>query len=411
MKELKTFSALVGSGLLAQCLMFISSLIFSRLYPPTSFGELGYYSGFSSLVAVVAGLRFDYIAFSQPMEQRATSFATALVCATGLHALILAALLSANTADFAPSKTSYWLLVFSVATSTFYLATQFLIATAEYQLFARARMTQAVLQLLLGLAFYYVDIKIGLLICYSISQLLVGILLFQRYGKAVLQQKFAQISRRWNSSSSAAAHNTLLILLLYATPFAPILLGTAIYSAEEIGAYFLFSSAFAAPFAVFRRSAINVLNAEVASPHKALVIARSAKKFVPGAVAIALAITLASLLLFGSAGHEVTLIIFGKAWVNYSTLMLPVFLFHFADAILQPFSTLLPLWGHQSLAMKFEVSRFLLVFAGLPTTVLLTQATFYHSLIFFYAIMIFIYGMIFAAICILVMNARIEASS
>ena len=391
--------------------MLISSLIFSRLYPPISFGELGYYSGFSSLVAVVAGLRFDYIAFSQPLEQRATSFATALVCATALHVLILVALLSAHMADLAPSKTSYWLLVFSVATSTFYLATQFLIATAEYKQFARARMAQAILQLLLGLVFYYIDIRIGLLVCYSISQLLVGTLLFHRYGRPVLQKRYAQIARNWRASSSNAAHNTFLILLLYATPFAPVLLGIAIYSAEEVGAYFLFSSAFAAPFAVFRRSAINLLNGEVASPHKALGIARAVKKFVPGGTGITVAIALLSFLIFGRTGQEATLLIFGKAWESYFPLLLPVFLFHFADALLQPFSTLLPLWGQQSLAMKFEVLRFLLVYAGLPAVVWLTQTSFYYSLISFYAIMIAIYGMIFVTICRLTLNARTKPSS
>lgn len=390
-RELRIFTLLVGSGLAAQGMMFVSSLIFSRIYPPTSFGELGYYTGFASLVAVVAGVRFDYLAFSSPREDRASYFGIAFLGAIGLHLFIFLVLSALQQTELAGTKTSYWLWFFSTAASLFYLGTQYLIADSAYAKFAQARMLQAILQLALGLILYLWCPDTGLLLSFSASQLLVGLYIVTRHGQDIRKTSRRQISERWNATARQAGHNSILTLLQYSTPFAPVLLGFVKFSVEELGAYFLFSSAIAAPFSIFRRSAINFLNGEAASPEKAHKIALALNRHRNAIGAVLLLGSIASVLLLSATAPAATHLIFGASWVVYSNFLPIVFLFHLLDALLQPFTTLLPLWGHRAIAMKLEVLRFILVFGLLPLIVAARSLNYFQALATYFFMMTAIY--------------------
>lgn len=399
MRELKTFSMLIGSGFLSQALMFLGTLMLSRLYGPASFGELAYYTGFASLVAVVSGLRFDYVVFSRSDFDKLVFFAIALVCAGCIHLLIFMVLIGADVDGFDSYKTSYWLLFFSLSASLFYLGTQLLIAISEYAGFARLRLLQAVLQIVVGLLLYRLHPKFGLFLAYALSQMVVGVFVFFRYGRSVLEVNKAQATRCWKSCSRDATVNSLLVLMQYSTPFAPVLLGSLYFSGEEVGAYFLFSSAFAAPLSIYRRSAVHFLNGEVGSPLRAQMLAAEIKKRAPLVIGVLLVITVLGSLIFSLAAREVATLLFGASWAAHSYLLLPLFLFYFFDALFQPFTTLLPLWGHQAVAMKYEVLRFAFVFFVLPFIIVVLSLNFYDAIISYFLVMSLVYIANFCTVC------------
>ena len=399
MRELKTFSTLIGSGFLSQALMFLGTLMLSRLYGPTSFGELGYYAGFASIVAVVSGLRFDYIVFSRSDFEKLTFFAIALVCAGCMHLLIFLVLIGADATGFDSYKTSYWLLFFAFSTSLFYLGTQLLISISEYTGFARIRLLQAILQIAIGLLLFRLHPKFGLFLAYSLSQMVVGFFVFFCYGRSVLATNKAQLANCWRSCSRGASFNSLLVLMQYSTPFAPVLLGSLYFSGEEVGAYFLFSSAFAAPLSIYRRSAVHFLNGEVGSPMRAQMFAAVIKKRMPVVVAVLLVLTVLGSLVFLLAAREVATLIFGVSWATHSYLLLPIFLFYFFDAVFQPFTTLLPLWGRQAIAMKYEALRFVSVFFFLPIITVGFSFNFYCAIISYFLVMSIVYIANFCTVC------------
>jgi hypothetical protein len=388
-EALRTFRLIVGSGMLAQALMFLGTLVLSRCYGPAAFGQLGYFLGIASVVAVVCGLRFDYLVFAPGRFGRHVFFVIAGSCALLLH-LAMGVLLVVLQQNGGGEKSAYWLLLFSFATSIFYLGTQLQVALAQYDQFARTRLIQACALIVLGLGLSVFGSRNGLFIAYAAPQLLVGLLIFSGQVSSLRQVSAAQVRACWQAYRRPAGANAFLVLMQYSTPFVPVLLGSLYFAPDQIGAYFLFSSAFAAPFAVFRRSLIHFLNAEMSTPAKVLPLARAAGRRGWLLAAAALA-ALAGCVLAGMLAEPLTRIVFGKNWVPYASLVLPVLVFFALDGMLQPFTTLLPLWGAQTRLMRFEAARFVGVFVLVPAVCVAWSCSFYSAMMMYFGVMLAAY--------------------
>jgi O-antigen/teichoic acid export membrane protein len=392
MRELRVLTLLIGSGVAAQGLMLLGNLLLARLYAPAAFGDLGVLASVASLVAVVAGLRYDYVAFAQPDENKAPLVALALWLALGLHALFLVGAVLAVLSGVGTLNAALWLWIFSLTTSLCYLATQGLVALGDYKYFARMRLLQALAQIGFGLLFVSLEGATGLLMAFAGSQATVALFIFIQRPAMLKVPEPVRTRRLFAAHHRLALPNSLLVLIQYSTPFAPVLLARLHFSAAEAGAYFLFAAAVSAPLAIFRRSLINLLNGEVASPARAqhlLAGLSKAHQRVPAALSLlALAFICLALGLFAG---PICALVFGNAWVPYANLLLPLVLFHVLDAALQPFTTLLPLWGRQAWAMGLEVLRFVLVFLAVPAGVIAFHWDFHTAVLCYFGFMSLVY--------------------
>ena len=345
--------------------MIIASVIFARLYSPTAFGTLAYVSGFASIIAIVSGLRFDYIVFSKKESEKPLYNSISFLIMFSLHVLIAVILIGIDVLSELISDRTYWLVFFSFSSSVFYLSTQLLISVGNYSFFSKVRVLQAIVQLGTGFVFFYLNPTVGLILAYSVSQLAIGFLVYYFNFKSLFYLKINDIKACFLLNFKNALYNSVIILIQYSSPFAPILIGEYLYRTNDVGAFFLLSSAICAPLAIFRRSLVNLFNGELTSPKKARVlIGRMTNKFlVLVAIIVAMLCGIVLIILFSK---EIVLLAFGKQWLLYSNLMLPLFVFFFLDMIFQPFTTLLPLWGKQNYSMFLESIRFGLVFFVLP---------------------------------------------
>ena len=371
----------------------MGTLVLSRLYHPDSFGTLGYYSGFASIIAIISGLRFDYIVFSRESNEKKHFFSVAFILALLLNIIIFILLLLSKLAEIESNKASFWLLLFCISSSLFHLSTQLLIAYGEYNKFARVRLLQAFLQIIIGAVFYQIFPKTGLLLAFSISQLCAGILILIQSSKLLLHVCSASIIKCWKENVRTSVTNSVVILLQYSTPFAPVFIGTLHYNENQVGAFFLFSSGYSAALAIFRRSLVNFLNGEVTTPIKFhdFFVKPKVKIF----LILSLTLFMISLLIIilNLFDDTITALIFGRQWIGFSNYLVPIFLFFLLDSILQPFTTLLPLWGKQSTLFKYELIRFLAVFVGLPLLAVSINMSFYQVMIVYFNLMTLVYLM------------------
>ena len=390
-KVAKAFVVLLGGGMLVQGLMFLSTLILSRIYTPESFGELGFYAGVASITAVVAGLRFDYIAFANGSFQKSVFYSISLICAAVVIALMGVASLIAEFYFIHKSNFVVLVILFCFSAALFNLGTQYLLAVGRYKTFANLRLLQVVAQISIGLLLYKVSPHGGLLCAFAVSQLLVGLAILAMLYKTISVISLSEILRCWRSNVRPALINSLISLLQYSTPFAPVLIGGIYYSKPEIGAYFIFAQIFSAPLVIFRRSAINFLNGEVGSVSKASEILSGHKIIIVRAIGVCIFLLTFGAILFFLLDKWFVNLLFGSKWLPYSVLVLPLFLFFCLDAILQPFSTLLPLWGFQSSAFIFEFLRFILIFVALPCLIIFYSPSFIEFLVAYIMVMVFVY--------------------
>lgn len=384
MKQIRIFLIFLGSGIGAQILMIIASLFFARFYSPDAFGMLAYFSGFASLFAIISGFRFDYLVFSKDNKEKIfynwISLATMLL----LHLMFFTLIYFIRKSGFKSEKNSYWLVFYSFSTSIFYLSTQLLISFNKYSTFSKVRILQAFLQLSIGIALFYMGVRSGLFLAYSLSQLVIGLLTYSFYLKSLRQVGIQDVKKYFGLDFKNASFNTLLILIQYSTPFAPIVIGNYFFNKSDVGAYFLFSSSIGAPLAIFRRSVINFLNGEVVSISKGKEIKDrlfSKATFILLLISVVLTFVI---FIISTFSKSIVQIVFGIKWNNYSNYLLPLFIFYFFDALLQPFTTLLPLWGKSSFAIQYEVLRFTLVFLLLPIFAALFHMTYFQVVILYF---------------------------
>jgi len=385
--------------------MFLAALILARLYDPVAFGDLGLYTGIGALVAVISGLRYDHIAYSQPPQRRDSLFITAYMASIVVLLLLVSFLLFLKILVDSANYSASWSLVFCLCSSVFYLNTQYLISIRAYRDFAWFRVLQALLQLVIGLLFFKLFPSYGLLMAYAVSQFSIGILIFIRFRKRVTVRALQRSVAIGRHFFRRACENSLVVILQYSTAFAPVLVGYTLYIKADVGAYYLFAQLFSAPLAIFRRSLMSYLNAEASSPVYAVGLYKSHRKEIAKYAFILTLLFLLSCCVLIFFDRPLAILLFGASWHDYSSLLLPLFVFFFIDAVLQPFTTLLTLWSYQSSAIKYEAARFLGVFFVVPAVVVSFNLSFYYFFVLYSAIMILTYILIFSRI---VRLSRIE---
>jgi len=356
--------------------MVISSVLFARLYSPEDFGALAYVSGFASIIAIVSGLRFDYIAFSKKEEEKHLFNVLTLFLMFLVHLIFIFFVIISNIFSDLFSGKSYWLVFFSFSSSIFYLSTQLLVSIGNYKYFSRVRILQALLQLVFGFLFFYLNWSNGLIIAYSLSQLIIGLIVYKSYLQKFSNLKRYNLKECFLAEYKQASYNTIIVLIQYATPFAPILLGQYLFESKEVGAFYLISSAVASPMSILRRSLLNLFNGEVTSVQKARNLMTNFKN--KNIILIGLIFSFITCVLFlFFYSEDVVRLFFGTQWLRYSYYIVPLFVVFFLDMIFQPFTTLLPLWGKQKYSMFFECLRFLLVYLIVPIVAYLMSFSYF----------------------------------
>jgi O-antigen/teichoic acid export membrane protein len=401
MQTKSAFSILLGSSLLAQAILVGCSILFARLYSPDAFGTLAYVTGVTSIATTVVGLRFDHMAFSRPTDQKRQMYQAAFLFFVLLS--VTSIVLAFVATCFLPmnGKELGWLMPFAVANGMYYLCSQWQIAQGAYGSFGRVRVIQAVLQLSIGIALCFVAPDRGLLLAILLSQAIAAILVWAGKDMGQLNVFHRSTFRFLKSNFSPALVNSVSALLQYSTPLAPIVLGPIFFSKQEIGAYFLFSSAFAAPCAIVRRSILSYFNGEVKSADQIRdVLRRTAGSHATAICVLAGAGILAAFVLQLNA-VALTGIVFGKDWRPYASLMMPLALFFAADTALQPFSTFLGMWGHERMQMLIEIARFMMTCVAWPLLVFVLKLEFMPAICVYLAFMLVVY----VVNCVIVLRA------
>lgn len=380
------FLLMLGSGGVTQLALFFGAILLARMYGPENFGMLAFYLGIGSVVAVVSGLRFELISFSQEADKKNIYYALSLI--VSMFVVLLVFCLSL----FVSSAAAFVLLSICVSSALFYLTTQHLISVGSYWLFSVLRLLQVVVQVLIGVLLFEVVPDSGLLIAYSLSQLIIGVYILAWSLDCFKGIGIAELKAAFEVKLKGALSNSLISLLQYSTPFAPALLGGFFYTSAEVGAYFVVSQAVAAPLAIFRRSVINFLNGQAATPPKALAVFKGLSSYLlpvlfGGVIFILLIGFCASLY-----GAELMALVFGPNWHGFGSIMLPILIYFFLDMLLQPLTTLLPLWGCHSQALRFEGVRFFLVFVLLPGYAYLSGIGFEGFLNLYFFLMMSVYA-------------------
>ena len=83
------FVKLLSNGILVQFLTIISTLIFSRLFSVDQFGSLAFYVSFGSLIAVVGGLRFDYLILKENISEKLAGYFISNIISILMNLLIM----------------------------------------------------------------------------------------------------------------------------------------------------------------------------------------------------------------------------------------------------------------------------------------------------------------------------------
>lgn len=384
------FIRLLGSGILVQILAILTTLIFSRLFSIDQFGELAFYASFGSLMAVIGGLRFDYIILKNDIKEKDEGFFLSNLVSIFLNIfVVLVVFLLQSIFDILNNINIFYLMSFGLGFSFFNNFSQYLIALKKYDDFIRIRFFQILGVLLLGVFFNYVFFSSqSLLYAYSFSQLLFGFFGFLLILFTNANQK--QVFRFFKKNFIEAFKNFSISFMQYSTPLVPVLVGGYIFDQKNIGAYFIFSQMISAPLNIFRRNLLVFFNGELGVKENFLEFI-SGQLFTIKNIFIFIFILFVLSIIIYIANEQIVSIILGVQWVEYSYLLFPLVIYFLFDCILQPFTTLLPLWGRVNFSLCVEAFRFVLLIFLLPAITIYFNCSFLHFLLIYITIMLGIY--------------------
>lgn len=386
---MRILSKLIAGGLIVQVLVAISVMISSRLYKPEIFGDLGWYLSFASLFSVLAALRFDYIVLSDRVkgEEKNIFFSNAvLVNLIVLIIFSIGLLVLSSIINF--KYNILYLICFCFSLSFFNLMSQYLILIKDYKNYVAFKTYQVIFQIFIIVLLYYILPQDGLLLANIIPQLSIPIIYFI-LKRNVIIFKFSNFKNFIKRNIADGIKNSSLAFMQYSTPVVPVLVGGYIFDKSNIGVYFLFSQAIAAPFALVRRNVLILLNGEYSDKYKIKKLFNEIINIRNITITFFIFLSVFFLLIFLS--KYLVLVFFGSTWVSYSWLMLVLFIYYFIDALLQPLTTLYPLWGKVNKALMFEVIRFCSVALLLPIIAFLFKISFLWFVILFLTFMALIY--------------------
>lgn len=392
---MRIFIKLMSSGILVQVLMLLSTLVFSRIYLVDDFGELAFYASFGSIIAIIGGLRFDYILLKESISDKVGAYFLSNILSLFLNLIILLIFFFIQYFFQLLNYNLLILFLFGFGFSLFNNLTQFFVAQKKYNYFITLRFIQVITVFVIAILAYASQYELkGLLWAYGGSQFLLGLMGFGFLLKNKwVEVDLASLHKCYKENISEAGKNSLISFMQYSTPLIPVFVGGMFYDKKIIGAYFVFSQMISAPLSVVRRNLLIYFNGEFSSREK--FYHAFSKVFSLTRFFLFLGILSVLLLITYFFKDELTLLVLGSQWSPYAYLLLPLVFYFVFDSLLQPFTTLLPLWNKVNISLLYEGVRFFLLVIILPVLIYIFKFDFVIFLTIYILIMLCVYLMIF----------------
>ncbi|UIZ96485.1 lipopolysaccharide biosynthesis protein [Acinetobacter johnsonii] len=392
---MRIFIKLMSSGILVQVLMLLSTLVFSHIYLVDDFGELAFYASFGSIMAIIGGLRFDYILLKESISDKVGAYFLSNILSLFLNLIILLIFFFIQYFFQLLNYNLLILFLFGFGFSLFNNLTQFFVAQKKYNYFITLRFIQVITVFVIAILAYASQYELkGLLWAYGGSQFLLGLMGFGFLLKNKwVEVDLASLHKCYKENISEAGKNSLISFMQYSTPLIPVFVGGMFYDKKIIGAYFVFSQMISAPLSVVRRNLLIYFNGEFSSREK--FYHAFSKVFSLTRFFLFLGILSVLLLITYFFKDELTLLVLGSQWSPYAYLLLPLVFYFVFDSLLQPFTTLLPLWNKVNISLLYEGVRFFLLVIILPVLIYIFKFDFVIFLTIYILIMLCVYLMIF----------------
>lgn len=389
---MKIFIKLMSSSIAVQIVMILSTLVFSRVFLVENFGELALYASFGSIMAVIGGLRFDFLILKENVQNKIIGFFLSNLVSLFLNlALVLLLFIVQHLAGFFENYSIGILFLFGMGFSVFNNLTQYMISIKSYNNFIKLRLVQVFSVFFIAIFLYITEYKnIALLIAYGGSQLILGLLGFifiVCHSNNLINGKDIKIFFKENFSESSK--NSLISFMQYSTPLVPVIIGSMFFDKKLIGAYFIFAQMISAPLSVIRRNMLIYFNGELSCKQNFNKLFKF--YFSKKILAIFLTGNLVILIIVFFFKDDLTFIALGEQWQPYSYLLLPLLFYFIFDCILQPFTTLLPLWGNVNFSLYSEAIRFFLLLFLVPLATLAFNLSFINFILLYIIIMLSVY--------------------
>src|SRR5690606_6485187 len=139
---MRIFIKLMSSGILVQGLMLLSTLVFSRIYLVDDFGELAFYASFGSIMAIIGGLRFDYILLKQNIVDKVGAYLLSNISSLFLNSFVLLIFFLIQYFFRILDYNLLILFLFGFSFSLFNNLTQFFVGEKKYSYFIYLRFMQ-----------------------------------------------------------------------------------------------------------------------------------------------------------------------------------------------------------------------------------------------------------------------------
>ncbi|MBN6541217.1 hypothetical protein [Acinetobacter pittii] len=410
---MRIFIKLMSSGILVQALMLLSTLVFSRIYLVDDFGELAFYASFGSIMAIIGGLRFDYMLLKESISDKVGVYFLSNISSLFFNLIIFLVFFIVQYFFHLLKYNLFILFLFGFGFSLFNNLTQFFVAQKKYNYFITLRFIQVITVFVIAALAYVSPYELkGLLWAYGGSQFLLGLMGFVFVLKnESVEVNLISLHKFYKENISEAAKNSLISFMQYSTPLIPVFVGGMFYDEKIIGAYFVFSQMISAPLNVIRRNLLIYFNGEFSSKEKfynAFYKVFSLTRFV-----LFLSILSIILLITYFFKDQLTILVLGSQWSPYAYLLLPLVFYFVFDSLLQPFTTLLPLWNKVNISLLYEGGRFILLAIVLPALIHIFKFDFVIFLTIYIFIMLCVYLMIFYKIFSLPssLGEKLEASN
>lgn len=391
---MSVFIKLMSSGILVQLLMIATTLVFTRLFSVENFGELAFYASYGSILAVISGLRFDYLNLKDSIHDKYVGYLVSSMCCIILNIIIFFLLFVASYFYDVLNKYSlYSMFLFGISYGLFHSLSQYFIANKDYKKFVFCRLVQVSSIFIIGLSLYLAQYNNNpLILSYSFAQLLlgfVGLLIIIRNN--IVETTIQQTRVFFNENLSEALKNTVISFAQYSAPLVPVLIGGMLFDEKNVGAYFVFAQMISAPLSVVRRNLLVYLNGEFSSVEKFRSLFKYINKKYVTLCCFFILFIFVVVFLFN---EEITFLVLGNQWVIFSYMLFPLILYFTIDTILQPITTLLPLWGNANYSISLEVLKIILLTTALPLLTIYFSLSFMDFLLLFIVVMSVVYLLI-----------------
>lgn len=250
---------LVLSSGVAQALLFCANFGVLLFYNSESIAEYGFFITVASLLSLVSAFRLDYFAFFSNIGDPIRELV--LTCGIVFLLVVTSVFVATVALGFSSLMSAVCLLLAIWAFSFFYLASQRSLLCKDYVGYGRARFILSLSFPVLMVAFANFG-TVGLLVSYCFAQILAGCYLFKRNTAGVYFNRLALV-RAFSFKYKIRLLSCITVGVQYLSPALPIILGGYFFLKSELGLWFWLSQMLGAFAAVFKRSLMGFLSAEL----------------------------------------------------------------------------------------------------------------------------------------------------